>query len=426
MPMLSICQRLFVGAALCALTLASAIAAPIDDPRQQWIASWATSPQALDPDPEEPLLNLDGQTVRQRVRLSIGGKQLRVRLTNECGSNPVGIGSATVAFADGAANVRPESLRVLKFSGRSSVTIAAGAPVLSDPVDLEAMAGAELSISLYIPARTSAPTLHAVALKRAVVSSRGDFSRADSIEAQASSESSVLLGAVLVPAQPGQRLVVALGDSITDGAASTVDTDRSWPSALARRLNQRHRSPQIAIVNQGIAGNRLLYDSFGSQALGASALARFDRDVLSLPGVTHVVVMEGLNDIGFPGASLHGAALAGPEQTPTADTVTDGYRQLIARAHARGVKAIGATLTPFEGVDLPAYYSASKEATRQAINNWIRTSGAFDGIVDFDAMLRDPNHPHRMQTRFNSGDWLHPNDAGYQAMSDAIDAALFE
>jgi lysophospholipase L1-like esterase len=240
------------------------------------------------------------------------------------------------------------------------------------------------------------------------------------------SHSSVLLSAVLVPARRGQRLVVAFGDSITDGDGSTVEADRTWPSALARRLNQRESDGQTAVVNAGIAGNRLLADGFGIKSLGISALARFDRDVLSLPGVTHVVLLEGLNDLAFPGATLGGQALADAGETRTVADVIDAYRQLIARAHARGVKVIGATLTPFEGTDVPGYYSDAKEAARQAVNTWIRQSGAFDGVIDFDARLRDERHPARMQARYASDDHLHPNDGGYQAMADGIDLLLFE
>jgi lysophospholipase L1-like esterase len=425
----SILIRLVFTVVLGLPTLAStATVAPSRRPPPTWIASWATSAEATDPDPQEPLLNIDGQTVRQRVRLSIGSRQVRVRLSNEYGATPLVIGSATVALPTDPESVRPESLRPLTFDGRSRVTIPAGAPVLSDPVDLPVAPGAEISISLYFPQHIATPTVHALALKRAIVSSRGDFTHADRIQTRAVSESSVLLSAVLVPARPGQRLVVAFGDSVTDGDASTVDADRSWPSALARRLNINTRAggPEVAVVNAGIAGNRLLSDSVEIKALGISALARFDRDVLTLPGVTHVVLLEGMNDLGFPGATLHGRALADPSEARTAEDLIGAYHQLMARAKARGVKVIAATLTPFEGVDLPGYYTVSKEAARQAVNTWIRTSGAFDGVIDFDAVLRDPSHPSRLQAGYASPDHLHPSDAGYQAMADAIDLSIVQ
>jgi lysophospholipase L1-like esterase len=221
---------------------------------------------------------------------------------------------------------------------------------------------------------------------------------------------------------------VAFGDSVTDGDGSTVDADRNWPSDLIRRLGKTPEGSRLAVVNAGIAGNRLLSDCFlvSVGCFGVSALARFDRDALTVPGVTHVVLLEGINDIGFPGARLGGSYLADPEDVPTTEDLINAYRQLISRAHAHVVKLIGATITPFEGVDLPGYWSESKEATRQAVNKWIRTSGSFDGVIDFDAVLRDPDHPSKLLPRFASKDHLHPNDLGYRAMADVIDLALFK
>lgn len=416
-------QRIF-AAALCALIWSCGVGA---SERGAWIASWTAGLHAGDADPKEPLLNIDRQTVRQRVRLSLGGERIRLSLSNEFGSTPLTIGAVSVALASDAAGINPETLRVLKFSGRESVTIPAGAPAVSDPVDLVVPPGAEIAVSLYFPGRATTPTLHGLALKRTIVSARGDFTTAGSIEAQAISESFVALGAVLVPRRAGQRLVVAFGDSITDGDGSTLDADGAWPSALSRRLNARRGGAQIAVVNQGIAGNRLLRDGFGIKALGVSALARFDRDVLAVPGVTHVVLSEGLNDLGFAGATLGGRPLAGPDETFQAQDLIDAYRQLIERAHAHGVKIIAATLTPFEGIaGVPGYYSPAKEQARQRVNAWIRGSEAVDGVIDFDAVLRDPANPRRLQARYASSDGLHPNDAGYRAMADAIDVALFD
>lgn len=410
-----------IVAALAALAIASTtLAASEASPRQTWIATWAASPQAADADSDDPLVKIDGQTVRERVRISIGGAQIRVQLSNEYGSTPLVIESATVALPSDATSVKPGSIKSLTFGGRSSVTIPIGAPLLSDPIALRVAPGAEISISLYFPQRVTTPTLHALALKRAVVTPRGDFTHADHVETQGVSESSILISAVLIPARPGQRLLVAFGDSIIDGDASTVDADGTWPSDLARRLAKRAAGPAVAVVNEGIAGNRLLANGFG-----ISALARFDRDALTLPGVTHVVLLEGVNDLGFLGAKLNGRDLADPSEARTVNDLIGAYIQLIARAHARGIRIIGATLTPFEGAAIPGYYSETKEATRQAINAWIRTSGTFDGVIDFDAVLRDPKHPSRMQTRYVSHDHLHPTDVGYQAMADAIDLSLF-
>src|ERR1700730_8284290 len=353
-------------------------------PRTPWIATWAASPEPTTPDSQKPLLNVEDQTVRERVRVSIGGDQICLRLSHEYGSAPLLVGSATIGGPTDPRSVRPGSIQTVTFGGRSSVAIPAGAPVLSDPVDFPVKSGAEISISLYFPKRVVRPTLHALALKSAVISEHGDHTRAGKIEGGAETESSILVSAVLVPAQPSQPLVVAFGDSVTDGVGSTVDADHNWPSDLVRRLGKTPEGSRMAVVNAGIAGNRLLSDCF-IVSFGVSALARFDRDALGLPGVTHVVLLEGINDIGFPGAKLGGSYLADPADVRTPEDLIDAYRQLISRAHTRGVKLIGATITPFEDVIVPGYYSESKEATRQAVNKWIRTSGSFDGVIDFDA-----------------------------------------
>jgi len=217
-------------------------------------------------------------------------------------------------------------------------------------------------------------------------------------------------------------LVVAFGDSISDGDGSTVDADNNYPNNLIRRIAKTSNGSTLAVVNEGIVGNRLLRDT---DIFGVSALARFDRDALVLPGVTHIVLLEGINDIGFVGAKMDGQYLADPAETRSAQDIIDAYRQLISRAHARGIKVIGATITPCEGVDIPGYYSDAKELVRKTVNKWIRTGGAFDGMIDFDAVVCDPDHPTRLLPKFASKDHLHPNDAGYKAMADSIDLALF-
>jgi lysophospholipase L1-like esterase len=388
-----------------------------------WTTTWATSPQSGTPNSREPLLNIDNQTVRERMRVSVGGSQIRIRLSNEFGSSPLLVGSATVAVPTDASSVKKESIQNLTFEGHNSATVPAGAPALSDPIIFPVTSGSEISVSIYFPNRVSTPTLHAFAFKHAVVSQRGDFTHAEKIDAAAVSTASISISAVLVPSQPSERLVVAFGDSITDGDGSTVDADKNWPSNLIHRAVETAKASTFAVVNEGIVGNRLLRDG---DMFGKSALARFDRDVLALPGVTHVVLLEGINDICFPGAKMDGQYLADPAEMRSAQDITDAYRQLISRAHVRGVKAIAATITPCEGVDIPGYYSEAKEAIRQTVNKWIRTSGAFDGVIDFDAVVRDPDHPSRLLPKFASKDHLHPNDDGYKAMADSIDLNLFK
>src|SRR5262245_2842183 len=387
-----------------------------------WIATWATSPQSGSPDPREPLLNIDTQTVRERVRASIGGSHIQLRFSNEFGSSPLLIGAATVAIPKDASTIKEESIRNVTFEGRNSIEIPAGAPVLSDPISLQVTPGAEISISIYFPNRLTTPTLHAFAFKHAVVSQHGDFTHERKIDPAALSTASILVTAVLVPAQLSNRLVVAFGDSISDGDGSTVDADNNYPNNLIRRIAKTSKGSTLAVVNGGIVGNRLLRDT---DIFGVSGLARFDRDALVLPGVSHIVLLEGINDIGFAGAKMDNQYLADPAEAPSAQDIIVEYRQSISSAQARGIRVIGATLTPCEGVDIPGYYSDAKESVRETVNKWIKTSGAFDGVIDFDAVVRDPDHPTRLLPKFASKDHLHPNDAAYKAMADSIDLALF-
>lgn len=388
-----------------------------------WIATWATSPQSGTPNPREPLLSIDDQTVRERVHASIGGNQVRLRFSNEFGSSALLIGAATVAIPTDASTIKEESIQNITFEGRKSIEIPVGAPVVSDPISFSLTPGAEMSISIYFPKRLTTPTLHAFAFKHAVVSQHGDFTHEKKIDPAALSTASISVTGVLVPAQPSNRLVVAFGDSITDGDGSTVDADNNWPNNLIRRIAKKSKDSTLAVVNEGIVGNRLLRDA---DIFGVSALARFDRDALVLPGISHIVLLEGINDIGFAGAKIDGQYLADPAETLSAQDIINAYRQLISRAHARGIKVIGATITPCEGVDIPGYYSDAKESVRETVNKWIRTSGAFDGIIDFDAIVRDPDHPTRLLPKLASKDHLHPNDAGYKAVADSIDLNLFK
>lgn len=414
--------RFSAGLAVALILSSTALARTIPVARDAWIATWAASPQGgdLSVSPTDPFRRIDGQTVRERVRVSIGGRAIRVQLSNAFGSTPVEIGAATVALAEDAQSIRPATLRDLTFAGQPAAVIPAGGTLLSDPVKLAMPDEAELSVSLYLPHPVAAPSVHNLALRNAVITPPGNFTHEVRVYPQETAASWLLISAVLVRRRPQDQLVAAFGNSITDGERSTLEADRNWASDLSRRLSpSRPGSPRVAVVNEGISGNQLLGDGYGQ-----SALARFDRDVLELPGLTHVVVMEGINDIGVAGANVRGHVLIPGATERSAQDVIGAYEQLIRRAHARGVTVIGATLTPFEGVAVDSFYSVEREATCQAVNGWTRSSGAFDAVVDFNSILRDPEHPARLLARFASVDRLHPNDLGYQAMADAVDATV--
>jgi lysophospholipase L1-like esterase len=280
--------------------------------------------------------------------------------------------------------------------------------ILSDPVDLNVAPVQDLAVSLYLPGETGPPTSHSTGLHTTYIKD-GDVTGQAALADAVTTQSYYWLAGIDVEAPAAASLIVAFGDSITDGARSTPETNHSWPALLAARLADRKATANIAVGNMGIGGNRVLRD-----VTGVSALARFDRDVLSQPGVKWVMVLEGINDIG------HGAVA--PAEMVTADELIAGHKQLIERAHNHGIKAIGCTLTPFEGAN---YSREEGEAVREALNAWIRTSGAYDAVVDFEAATRDPNNPKRIRADFDPGDHLHPNDAGYQAMANAVDLSLF-
>ena len=393
------------------------------------VGTWSTAVTRA-ATPPQPATVFEDQTLRQIVHVSIGGTALRVRLSNEYGAEPLVIGEARVARRPAGATgseIATGTDRPLTFGGRSSITIPAGAPALSDPVPLRLPARSDLVISIHLPRRTPAATVHGSAFQTSYVAA-GDVTRAAVLTGATGTTSWYFLSGVSVAAAPGAGAVVALGDSITDGAITTVDANHRWPDFLARRLQADPSLRHLGVLNKGIGGNRLLHDGNtlpdGSFAgigplFGDSALARFDRDVLAQPGARHVIVLLGVNDIGQPGS------ISPTSEAVTVQELIAGYRQLIARAHERGLAIHGATITPFQDTTIPGYYTAENEAKRLAVNRWIRTGGEWDGVIDFDRAVRDPDHPLRMLPAYDSGDHLHPNDAGMQAMAGAIPLRLF-
>jgi lysophospholipase L1-like esterase len=345
------------------------------------------------------------------VRTSIGGSRVRVQFSNAYGTAPLMLGAARVALRNKDSNIVLGSDRVLTFNGQNSVKIPAGAAMLSDPVSLNVPKLAELAISVYAPGDTGPATRHSMALRNAYVAS-GNVTAQLELPGAATTNSWLFISRVDVLAPPAAGTIVAFGDSITDGATSTPETNRSWPSLLAARLAANPATANLSIVNHGISGNRLLLDGTGT-----NALARFDRDVLATPGVKWLMILEGINDIGQ--ALRNGAP---PENAITADDVIGAYKQMIERARSHGIKVVGCTLTPYGGA---GYASDAGEAVRSAVNAWIRTSGAFDAVVDFDAATRDPANPKQFLRAYNNNDNLHPNDAGYKAMADAVDLSIF-
>lgn len=411
-------MRNVAGAALLGLMWGTGPAAA--GPNHGWVETWSASPQPVwAPDFFPPVAiprALRDQTLRQVARVSLGGKQVRLRFSNLYGTEPLRIDATHVALAGADGSINAGSDRAVTFGGQPSVTIPPGAPALSDPVDLDVPALASLAVSTYFNDVSPATTFHNDGKQTAYLSAAGDETGAERFTAAQTFPSRIFLDGIEVDAKPDDRALVLFGDSITDGDGSTLDANHRWPDILAERLQAK--GARLAVSNQGISGARILRDR-----LGDNALARFDRDVLAKPGVDRVVLMMGINDIGWPGSILSPKT----EPAPSAEDVIAGYKQLIARAHDNGLLIMGATLTPFEdtfaGTPIVGYYSEAKEIKRQTLNAFIR-SGAFDGVIDFDAVVRDPANPKHIRADYDHGDHLHPNDAGYKAMAESIDLSL--
>jgi lysophospholipase L1-like esterase len=399
------------GPALAAATLA----APVLPARSQtaaavrWCATWGTAPAG--PPPAGSIQTYSSQTLRLIVHTSIGGNRVRIRVSNEMGSTPLRIGRASIALRTSGAAINSASLRELRFGGQASITIPAQAPAMSDPVDLVVPAQADLAVSLYLTGSTQGTTLHNLALQSNYLSPGGDYTSTISMPVSRTLTTWPFLTEVDVDA--AVPCLVALGDSITDGQGSTTNANRRWPDYLARRLPASLGvAGRIGVVNRGISANSMLKDYPNAMLTGRAALERFDRDVLATTGVRFLVALIGINDICYS---------SGSNPVPASDLIA-GYRQLIMRAQARDITIIGATLPPFAGF---VYYTAAREGVRRAVNDWMRSSGEFDALLDTEAALRDPDNPTRILPAYDSGDHLHPNAAGYLAIANAVPLAPF-
>lgn len=394
-------RRLLLGAPVLAGALAAAGTAQAQ-PGQRWSAAWGCAPAG--PASNAPLTFAD-QTLRLIVRPSIGGSRVRIRLSNEMGSSALHIGRVTIAQrASGAAIVHGSS-RALTFSGRSSITIPAGAPALSDPVAFTVTQFADLAISIYLPDSVQASTVHPAAYQANYASTAGDHCVTPSMPQQQAFSSWPFLSELDVDS--AAPVLVAVGDSLTDGAGSGSNTNRRWTDYLARRVQVQLGNDRLAVVNRGINGNRLLMDTATTLQAGHDVLQRFDRDVLATGNVRALALLVGINDICYS-----------PSANPIPpQELFSGYLQLAERARLHGISVLGMTLPPFANF---VYYNAARENVRQAVNAWMRSAQPFDTLVDADLVLRDPDAPLALSAGFDSGDHLHPNDAGYQALAAAV------
>ena len=426
-------SRLIAAAAVAVALFVVQPAAFAQGAGEHWVGTWATAvvaravrpaagrgggqapqpgapaAQAVPQAPPAPPINFSNQTIREIVHVSLGGDRLRVVLSNEFGDAPLAIGAAHVALRGSGAAIRAGSDRALTFAGKPGISIPAGAVVFSDPATLTVPALGDLAVSIYLPGDTSAGasplTMHAGANQTNYVSETGDHTGDADLPTAATVPSWYFLSRVEVAAPEQVKAIVALGDSITDGARTTSDTNSRWPDQLARRLNQA--GMKVGVLNLGIAGNRV----FLPEGVGPSAASRFNRDVAAQSGAAWVIFLEGIND------------LRNNPDMPAEDLIA-AHKQIVDRAHALGLKIIGGTLTAWEG-NGPTFTPVT-EAHRQALNTWIRTSKAYDAVIDFDAVTRDPNHPTQLLEQYQSGDHLHPNDGGYQLMGNTISLDLFK
>lgn len=412
------CPRL--AAATGALALAACFAgAAHAEASKPWITTWAATPAPRWADelpaPFKVPETLDNQTIRQVARVSVGGNQVRVVLSNEFGGKPLVIGAGSVAIAGKDGAIDASAAKSLTWGGKTSVVIPAGAPMYSDPTDLPVKALDSVSVSIYLPKKTAITSVHWDGVQTGYISGPGDQTKAASFKPDSTTTSRLFLSGIMTNAAPAASAVAFLADSITDGFCSTVDTNNRWPDHVAERL-QAEGHPDVAVVNEAYSGNRVLRNG-----MGTNALSRFDMSILNHPRVSTVVMMMGINDIGWPGEG----SFTPTDREPTAQDLEEGYTQLIDRAHQHGLRFVAVTLTPFidtfKGTPFSNYYTPEKEKIRVEVNQWMRANTSADGLIDFDHVLDDPANPGHLQAAYDCGDHLHPNDAGYQAMAKAVD-----
>jgi len=374
---------------------------------KHWVGTWASSPQLAD-STEQHVPGFVDCTLRQIIHVSVGGAKIRVRLSNAFGKTALTIASVHVAKAAANGAIQPASDTPLTFDEQSSVTIPSGALVYSDPVNFDLASLSDLAVTIYVRNPPDGITAHNGSRTTSYFTS-GEAVSATILPSVQSVDHWYFLNGVDVESGEASAAVAVLGDSITDGRNSTTNGNGRWPDDLARRLQANKHTRGVGVLNQGIGGNRLLRDG-----LGTNAQARFDRDILAQTGVRWLVVLEGVNDIG--------TCKDGCDMESLAKEIIGAYQQIIARAHSKNIRVYGATITAFGG---SSYATPQAEQARQTVDNWIRTGGRFDAVIDFDAVTRDPNDPSRLSQQSDSGDHLHPADAGYKAMGDSIDLKLF-
>ena len=376
------------------------------DKEVHWVGTWGTSPQLTEPKNLPPPPGLASNTLRQVVQVSIGGKKMRVRFSNVFGDGPVTIAAAHVALAAGGSAIKPVSDRALAFQSKPSAVIPAGESVLSDPFDFDLAPLSRLAVTIHFDGLPANVTGHPGSRSSSYLQA-GDAVSAADLPAAARTEHWYILNGVDVEADNSSAAIVVLGDSITDGRGSGTDKNDRWPDNLARRLQADRSTAGLTVLNEGIGGNCVLHGG-----LGPTALARFDRDVLAQNGARWLIVLEGVNDIGGSRGT----------NSPVAQDLIAAFEKIIDQARAHHIRVYGATILPFGG---SFYDRPGHEAARQAVNDWIRTGGRFDAVIDFDAAMRDPLNPSQLLSAADSSDHLHPNETGYKMMADAIDLKLF-